>query len=63
MEITPKAIKSNFKVLSSICSNLAVVWFVAIITTGNVIILLRNFIFVVIFWYLAVKSEILSEND
>lgn len=59
-----KITKSHFRVLSAICSNLVVVWFAASLATQNTLILLRNLIFIVVFWYLAVKSETLAtENE
>jgi len=52
-----KITSAQSKVLSNICSNLVVVWLIAIFATNDTILLVRNIIIVATFWFIAIKAE------
>lgn len=62
MELSFKLSKGQLKMFAAICANLVVVWLAAVIATHDLIILTRNFILVIVFWYLGVKAEELMEE-
>lgn len=54
--------KPHAHVVSSVCSNLVVVWFIAILATHDLLTLIQDIIFVILFWYLAVRAEEILEE-
>lgn len=49
--------RAHLKVLSSICTNLVAGWIAALFFTSDIIILLRNLVFAVLFWHIAIELE------
>jgi len=57
MDISFKITNAQQKVLSNVCSNLVVLWLVAIFATNDTILLVRNILLSATFWYIAVRAE------
>lgn len=62
MKFSFKVTRAQLHVFSDIFTNLVVIWLVAIFATKDFIILTRNFVLVILFLYLAVKTEEMSKN-
>lgn len=58
-----KITKHHFKVFSSICTNLVVVWLIGALAAKDLTISIRDTILVVVFWYLAVEAEKISSDN
>lgn len=54
--------RANLKMFSSVCANLVVLWLATVFATNDLFVLTRALVLVVLFWYLGVKAEELSEN-
>jgi hypothetical protein len=63
MDVLYNITRSHFKVFSAICSNFVVVWLIVTLAARDPSILLRDLILVVVFLYLAIKSELVSEEN
>ena len=57
MKIRFELRKPHLKVFSAACSNLVVVWLVSLFATNDFVVLTRNLVSAMLFWYLAVKTE------
>ena len=62
MKISLKLTRAQLKVFSAICSNMVVVWLVAIFGTKDVLVLTLDFFFAIVSLDLAVKAENLIEK-
>lgn len=54
--------RAQLKVFSAVCSNLVVVWLIAMVGTRDIFILIFDITFAILSWYLAVKAEEALEN-
>lgn len=53
--------RPQLKVFSEVCSNFVVIWLVALFATIDILTLTVNIGFVMLSWYLAVKTEDILE--
>ena len=56
------ATRPQLRVVSAICANFVVVWLVAILATRDMLVLTRDIVLAILFWYLAIKAEERLEN-
>ncbi|MEK7534525.1 MAG: hypothetical protein AAB600_04265 [Patescibacteria group bacterium] len=54
--------RSHLKVFSAVCSNLVVVWLIAIFTTKDLFVIIRDIIVAVLAWYSTVAAEEVLEK-
>jgi len=57
-----RSTKVQLRVFSEICSNLTVVWIIAVFAAPDVFVLLRNILSAILMWYASIKTEELLEG-
>lgn len=62
MQFSIEPSKYQLKVFSAICSNISAGWLAVIFVTKDILVLITDIIFAIIFWNLAVKVEEILEE-
>ena len=62
MKFSFNTTRAQLRVFSGIFTNLVVVWLIALFATKDLVVLTRDILLVILFLYLAVKTDEMTEN-